>query len=334
MPVDLADGESVEVKGSAAKPYIIKNAGGIFSCSCPAWRNQSTGVVRTCKHIRKLRGDAAEEERLKTVLSVPVVNNVKKEVPPLLLAETWDKSINPINYLLSEKLDGVRAYWNGKDFISRQGNIYHAPTWFKADMPPFELDGELFVGRKQFQKTVSIVRRQDQNYEGWRDITYFVFDAPKLPGDFETRFVDLKQKLRVNPAKYVKVLNHIRCEGLDHMYEELEAINAAGGEGLMLRDPKSLYEVGRSRTLLKVKSFLDDEATVIGYQAGKGRHKGRMGALLVKFRDKEFLIGTGFSDEERNNPPPIGSVLTFKYQELSTDGVPRFASFLRIKEDE
>ncbi len=64
MP-DLNDGESTLMQGSGSKPYEIKNTGGVYSCTCPAWRNQSIGIERrTCKHIRKLRGEAAEESRI------------------------------------------------------------------------------------------------------------------------------------------------------------------------------------------------------------------------------------------------------------------------------
>ena len=64
MP-DLQDGESVEIQGSGSRPYVLKNLGGVYSCSCPAWRNQWLPIERrTCKHLRNLRGDAAEEARL------------------------------------------------------------------------------------------------------------------------------------------------------------------------------------------------------------------------------------------------------------------------------
>ena len=102
----------------------------------------------------------------------------------------------------------------------------------------------------------------------------------------------------------------------------------------MLRQPGSLYEVGRSSTLLKVKTFHDAEAIVIGHQGGAGKHKGRLGALAVKLADgTEFAVGTGFSDEQRDNPPPVGSTITFRYQELSDAGVPRFPSFVGVRVD-
>jgi DNA ligase-1 len=119
-----------------------------------------------------------------------------------------------------------------------------------------------------------------------------------------------------------------------HLKNELARVEALGGEGLMLRQAQSKYVAGRSSTLLKVKSFKDDEAVVIGHQPGTGRHKGRLGALLVRLASgKEFAIGTGFSDKEREKPPAIGSTVTFKYQELSDGGVPRFPSYGGARED-
>ena len=160
MP-DLNDGESVEMKGSGARPYVLKNVGGVYSCTCPAWRNQSVGIERrTCKHLRKLRGDTAEEARIGGALPrapVKAVAEGEAAGPPLLLAATWDSATDLAGWWLSEKLDGVRAYWDGTQFISRQGNLYHAPDWFSAGLPKVALDGELWLGRKKFQDRKSVV---------------------------------------------------------------------------------------------------------------------------------------------------------------------------------
>src|ERR1700722_5434091 len=177
MP-DLKDGESTEMQGSGSTPYVLKNVGGVYSCSCPAWRNQSIPIeTRTCKHLRKLRGDAAEEARVKTVLQP--VRQPKEGVtaPALLLAHVWDGVLDPTGWWMSEKLDGVRALWKDKKFITRQGNVYLAPEWFTAGLPTdVALDGELWAGRKQFSKTVSIVRRFDAGQE-WNQIRFLVFDV-------------------------------------------------------------------------------------------------------------------------------------------------------------
>lgn len=329
---DLQDGESIEMQGSGAKPYVLKNVGGVYSCTCPAWRNQSAAIEkRTCKHLRKLRGDKAEEERIGSDLpAAPVKPASDKDEPPLLLAQPWDTAMDLTDWWLSEKLDGVRAYWDGKQFLSRKGNVFHAPEWFVEGLPETPLDGELWIARQQFQRTSGIVRRQDKS-DHWKEIRYVVFDAPDLKVEFEERLAFLADTLPTGKQAYTSVLEHQRCQGLAHLEAELERILSLGGEGLMMRQPASLYVGGRSHTLLKIKNFLDAEATVIDHQPGKGKHKGKLGALVAQLDDgTEFSIGTGFSDKQRENPPPIGSRVTFRYQELSPAGVPRFPSFVRM----
>jgi len=338
---DLDDGDSIQVQGSGSSVYTLKNVGGVYSCTCPAWRNQSTGIeARTCKHLRKLRGDAAEEARLGTPIAAPVrKKSADGEVEegteaPVLLAEAWDGIVDVTDWWISEKLDGVRAYWDGTQFLSRLGNLYAAPAWFTAGLPNEPLDGELWLNRKQFQKTVSIVRRKDQS-DHWRQIRFVVFDAPGLKEPFEARVEYLEDLVRKRGPQFAVKHEHARCLGIAHLKEELQRVEALGGEGLMLRQPASLYVAGRSSTLLKVKTFSDADAVVIGHQAGAGRHKGRLGALQVRLSDgTEFSVGTGFSDAERNSPPEIGCTITFRYQELSDAGVPRFPSFVGVRKEE
>ncbi len=353
MP-DIDDGESVEVQGSAKDPYILKNIGGVYSCSCPAWRTQSHAIEkRTCKHLRKYRGEQEEMARLggelparpavsrrKATSSAAAGTNgdageeVASNVPAILLAHSWDNSLDLTGWWMSEKLDGVRAYWDGKQFISRQGNIYMAPDWFVEDLPhDIHLDGELWIARKAFQKTVSIVRRQDKSKE-WEAVKFVVFDAPQVNDVFEARMAFVQQCLDEAQPRYARPHEQERCRSSEHLREELLRVEQGGGEGLMLRQPNSKYEAGRSFTLLKVKSFHDAEARVLEYLPGTGKHKGRMGALSVELNDgTKFAIGTGFSDKERENPPAIGSIVTFRYQELTDKGVPRFPSYVRLRTD-
>lgn len=334
MP-DLQDGETTEMQGSGSKPYILKNTGGVYSCSCPAWRNQSLSIEkRTCKHLRKLRGDAPEEARIGNPLSTPVrAAKDAPDKPALLLANVWDGIFDPEDWWMSEKLDGVRALWDAKkkQFITRLGNVYFAPDWFIKGLPNVDLDGELWMGRKMFQRCISIVRRQDKSKD-WEAIRYLVFDEPSHGGPFEDRLASVNKKLQKHP--YALVHEHQRCNGIGHLKDELAKVESIGGEGLMLRKPKSLYEPNRSMTLLKVKSFTDEDATVIGHEPGKGKHKGRLGALRVKLPNGvEFSVGTGLSDAERASPPAIGVLVKVKYQELTDGGVPRFPSYLGIRED-
>jgi DNA ligase 1 len=337
---DLNDGESVEMKGSGAKPYVLKNVGGVYSCSCPAWRNQSIAIERrSCKHLRKLRGDEAEEARIGQVL-LPKPESEAGEGegdpqagPPLLLAERWDNDQDLTGWWVSEKLDGVRAYWDGKALISRYGNRFHAPDWFLEGLPDIPLDGELWIGRKAFQRTVGIVRRQDQT-DLWKQVRYVAFDAPGVDAAFEGRITAIHAHIERHRPPYLAAHEHAVCAGLDQLRAELARVEELGGEGLMLRQPESRYEVGRSLTLLKIKSFRDAEARVLDHLKGAGRHKGRLGALFVELADgTQFSVGTGFSDAERGSPPPVGSIITFRYQELSDGGVPRFPSYVGIRRD-
>ena len=171
---------------------------------------------------------------------------------------------------MSEKLDGVRAWWTGTQFLSRLGNIYHAPDWFIAGLPSVPLDGELWLDRKAFQRTVSIVRRQDKS-DHWRQIKYVAFDAPAAGGPFEERQKALAEILWQHRPQYAKVLEQARCTGIDALKAELARVESLGGEGLMLRQPGSPYEAGRSSTLLKVKTFHDAEGAVVEHLPGKGR---------------------------------------------------------------
>nr|WP_044240733.1 DNA ligase [Chondromyces apiculatus] len=354
---DLEDGESIEVQGSGSARYVLRNVGEVYSCTCPAWRNQSHAIdQRTCKHLKALRGEAVELSRVglsssasqaaQRVSAASGSSGVSSAAgasasaagaaaaaPPILLANPWDNAQDLSGWWMSEKLDGVRAYWDGKDFISRLGNRYHAPAWFTQGLPDTPLDGELWGGRKRFQRTISIVRRQDKS-DHWKEIRFVVFDAPALDAPFEDRIDHLRKLLAATAAPHADAHDHERCRDTAHLRAELSRVEALGGEGLMLRKPGSRYEAGRSSTLLKVKSFFDAEALVIEHQAGAGRHAGRMGALLVELPDgTRFSIGTGFSDKERQSPPPPGAIVTFRYQELTDAGVPRFPSYVAVRDD-
>ena len=342
MSQDLADGESVEVQGSTSK-YTLNNTGGVYSCSCPAWRHQSVPIERrTCKHLRKYRGEEAETARVgaDNIRKVAPRKSTGKtasgeevEAPKLLLAHKWDNDTDVTGWWMSEKLDGVRAYWDGNTFFSRLGNEFMAPDWFVDGLPSDSLDGELFVARGEFQKTVSIVRRQDRSQQ-WEDVRFLIFDAPDHTGLFEERTTWIQEMVDEESPDFAMPVKQDICEGFDHLRKELERVEGLGGEGLMLRQPKSKYVRGRSTTLLKVKTFHDSEAKVIAHLPGTGKHKGRLGALRVVLKDgTEFSVGTGFSDAEREAPPAIGSVITFRYQELTNAGVPRFPTFVGQRTD-
>lgn len=336
----IADGDSVEVQGSSAK-YTLSRKGEVYMCSCPAWKNQGAVIDRrTCKHLRGYLGDAGEAKRVGTLVASRAAGttrisggsraaaNKKATAPPILLAHKWEVDHDPTGWMMSEKLDGIRAYWDGETFTSRLGNQFFAPDWFIADLPGDTLDGELWVGRKLFQRTTSIVRSGAAGQE-WKKVSFVIFDAPNARGGFEERIAHAKKVIERAATPHAHVLEHVACMGVPHLREELERVEQLGGEGLMLRRPGSKYDVGRSTSLLKVKTFHDAEATVIDHAEGSGKHKGRLGALVCRLASNAtFNVGTGFTDRERETPPAIGSVITFRYQELSDDGVPRFPSYV------
>jgi len=358
---DLAPGETAEIKGSGKKPYVLRNIDGVYDCSCVAWKMQSHAIdERTCKHLCQLRGNEAELDRVgydhlptkvkKAIDKLakaasggsPKASKAKpkkakqpkapKVAPPVLLAHNFDTE-DPTGMWLSEKLDGVRAWWDGKQFLSRAGNVFHAPAWFTKGLPPTLLDGELFMGRGLFQKTVSIVRRKNADQE-WKKILFHVFDSPALPNVVEHRWLGMAKI--VASAPYAVCVPQVVCKGEDDLKARLAAVEALGGEGLMLRTAGSNYEEGRSYTLLKVKTFHDAEGLVVGIVPGKGKHKGRMGALIVEMENgQKFKIGTGFSNKERElkHGDWIDSSITYRYKELTDIGIPKFASFLRFRED-
>ncbi|WP_293645225.1 DNA ligase [Thiolapillus sp.] len=250
----------------------------------------------------------------------------------LLLLTKYRPGMVIDGWLMSEKLDGVRAYWDGSRLLSRQGNPFAVPDWFIQDLPPFELDGELWIARGQFEQTLSIVSRNYHDPE-WRRITYRVFEVPHASGGLLTRLHKLEAYLKEHPLEHVSVIPQSVCRDTAHLMEKLDAVVAAGGEGLVLREPGSPYETGRSRHALKVKRYDDMEGRVLGYRPGKGKFKGMVGALQVEIEGgKRFYIGTGLSDQDRRDPPAIGSLITFRYHGLSSAGIPRFASFMRVRE--
>ena len=255
---------------------------------------------RTCKHLRKLRGEAAEKLRVGGPLARAVAAAAAAGVPlamtatpvtmklhaggapPLLLAHKWESDVDPAGWWLSEKLDGVRAYWNGKRLLSRLGNTLFAPDWFLGHLPAeLHLDGELFGGRGQFQRTVSIVRREGRSHL-WEEIRFVIFDAPMHDAELEGRLQAVASYVARTAAEHVVAHPHARCKGLAHLKEELSRVEALGGEGLMMRKPGSRYESGRSTTLLKVKTFHDAEARVVGHRPGQGKHLGRLGRTTTR----------------------------------------------------
>ena len=251
----------------------------------------------------------------------------------VMLSTVYEDNIDVSNWLMSEKLDGVRGYWDGEKLLSKNGNNLNPPETFVKNFPDFPVEGEIWGGRGTFEKTVSIVMK-DEAHDGWLELKFAIFDLPAAGGGFEERLKIARRWFDENPSEYAFVIVHKHVSGKEHLEKELQRVEQLGGEGLILRKPGSLYSTGRSSEILKVKSYYDMEAVVLEHIEGKGRNRGRMGSLLVELPDKtRFKIGSGFSDEDRINPPPIGSIITFKYYGHYKSGIPKFPSFLRIRED-
>jgi DNA ligase-1 len=254
--------------------------------------------------------------------------------PGLLLANVYQNPVQLSDYWVSEKLDGVRAYWDGKHLISRQGNRFNAPTWFTAGFPDVPLDGELWGGRGTFEQVSGTVRQLTPTDDDWKHVRYMVFDLPVAELTFNQRLVNLTNVLNERAIPHLQVVAQFKVKDQSALTAELERVMEEGGEGLMLHRGESFYHASRSDDLLKLKTYDDAEARVIAHLPGKGKYTGMMGALSVETPDgRRFKIGTGFTDAVRADPPPIGTWVTYKYFGLTNKNIPRFASFLRVRYD-
>ncbi|MBU1657516.1 DNA ligase [bacterium] len=243
------------------------------------------------------------------------------------------KEQNISGWMMSEKLDGIRAFWDGKNLRSRQNKIINAPSWFREKLPPFALDGELWSKRGDFENIQSIVM-DEVPHARWDEIKYMIFEVPHAEGDFNTRLNRAKKYKDELKLHHIEVIEQKICAGPIELDVYLQSVLAKGGEGVMIKDGSKSYFEGRSDSILKVKASQDMEAEVIGYKNASGKFTGMMGSLHVKLENGvQFYIGSGFSDAQRKNPPPLGSVVTFKYFGFTKYGKPKFASFIRVRKD-
>ena len=255
-----------------------------------------------------------------------------KKAPALSLANVYHDGIDAAQYWVSEKLDGVRAYWDGNALYSRQGNRFEVPAWFLKEFPKTPLDGELWMGRGTFETLSGIVRRKKPNDKDWGSIRFMVFDLPANSTDFDGRLRRLKKIFSAIQSPQIGLVEQFRVADSAELKASLRRVVSQGGEGLMLRKADSRHRAGRTNDLLKLKLHEDAEAVVIAHLPGKGKYKGMLGSLLVETPDgKRFKLGSGFSDKKRQQPPPIGAIVTYKHYGKTRNGIPRFASFLRIR---
>jgi len=257
----------------------------------------------------------------------------REAAPSLMLAETYRAGMSLADYWVSEKYDGVRAYWDGRQLWTRGGERIVAPAWFTAPLPKQPLDGELWAGRGRFSHAVSTARNQTPNDVAWHEMRFMVFDLPMQPGDFTARLAALRKLLPITDAPWVVPVPQERATTHEALQALLDKTVKMGGEGLMLHRGASLYKGERGNDLLKVKPYEDAEARVIEHLPGKGRHSSRLGALVVETPEgKRFRLGTGLTDAERENPPAVGTWVTYRYNGLTAKGLPRFARFMRVRE--
>lgn len=267
-------------------------------------------------------------------LPLSVVAKPARGAPALLLAQDAAAGMDPQGFLVSEKFDGVRAHWDGRQLRFRSGLPVAAPPWFTQRLPPTALDGELWLGRGRFEALSGTVRRSSPDDAAWRTLRYMVFEQPDGAGTFAARAARLEAIVRDAGFAPLQAVQQETVQDRSALERRLREVLQGGGEGLVLHRADAPYVTGRSSVLLKLKPQHDAEAVVLAHEPGRGRHEGRLGALRVRNEDGVvFRIGTGFSDAQRDTPPKIGSVVTYTHRGHTEAGVPRFASFVRVREE-
>lgn len=270
------------------------------------------------------------------------------------------KPSNVQEFVMSEKLDGVRALWNGKQLLTRSGRVIKAPACFTKHFPPFALDGELWIGRGEFEKALALVQKDcthcpcsgdrealdsSRGDSSWGRAKYYVFDVPDCTLESSPKaHCTLFERLRVlesylasAPTMPISLIKHEPIASEKQLFKHLQELSEQGAEGLVLRKVTAPYERTRSPNALKLKLYEDAECKVVAHNAGKGKYAGKLGSLTCEQiaengtkRTLRFKIGSGFSDTERQSPPPLGSIITYKFYGTTKNGFPRFAVFHRI----
>lgn len=257
------------------------------------------------------------------------------DFPGVQLASLWPAQRSPQGHWVSEKFDGVRAVWDGQHLRFRSGRPIAAPTSFMQALPTHPLDGELWLGHGQFDRLSGVVRQHRPEQQAWREVRYWVFDAPGMPGSFQTRHQNLAAVIEAANRPWLSLVEQRQIDDAAHLKQQLAAVVRAGGEGLMLHRADAPWRSGRTDALFKFKPDLDDEAQVVGHLPGQGRFAGMTGALQVRTPEGQlFALGSGLSDAHRRNPPKVGSWVTYRYSDRTPSGLPRFATFVRARPPE
>ncbi|MFT6977989.1 DNA ligase [Shewanella sp. Actino-trap-3] len=257
-------------------------------------------------------------------------NSEVLSTPPIQLATQYQQDTVVAEYLVSEKLDGVRGYWDGSNMLTRSGRKVALPASFTLGFPHVAIDGELWLGRNRFEQISALVRRQQVPDQEWQEVRFMMFDLPQHPGPFSERYSAMKMMVEQTASTHLQVIKQETVASTEALFTILDGVVNAGGEGLMLHYQQAHYAVGRSEYIIKLKPKYDAEAVVIGHTQGKGKYRGKLGALVVKTpAGLVFNVGSGLSDKQRENPPLVGSIITYQYLGFTQKGTPRFASFLR-----
>ncbi len=232
---------------------------------------------------------------------------------------------------MSEKLDGIRGFWDGEKLISRGGVILNPPKSWTANFPNFAIDGELWTKRADFGGVSSIVRRKKPDSR-WQKVSFNIFEVPNQKGGILQRLKVLQDYLQQHPSKTIRIIQQIPVKSKQQLNDFLNEIISKKGEGIVVRNPKTLYQTGRLSSALKIKKYQDEECTVLEILSGKGKYSNKMGALKCQTKTGKILkIGSGFTDQQRQNPPIIGSEITFKYYGLTNNKKYKHPVFLKIK---
>ncbi len=282
---------------------------------------------------------------IRIIFAVLALLNFAFSLDLLRLSKYKDQNVS--GWLASEKLDGVRAYWDGENLLSRQGKKLNAPLSFTKNFPKFALDGELYAKELKFEEIQATVMDKLPDEKAWQRLKFHIFDVPEASGGLLDRLEVLAKFLKNKPNENLIIIKQIKMRDNAQFLKFTEDIIIKGGEGAVVREPNAPYERKRSKNALKFKKFKDAECEVIAINKGSGKYVKFAGSLTCKAlggKDKEeksgepksgtvFKIGSGLSDEKRRNPPKIGSIITYKFQNLTAKGKPRFPIFLRVRED-
>lgn len=293
-------------------------------------------VGRQATHLALLLGSTFFPVLVPAAGTESVAIQAPSVLPPaLMLAKHWQAGLDPLGFLVSEKLDGVRAFWDGHMLRFRSGRRIAAPDWFTAALPAIPLDGELWLGRRRFDRVSGTVRRSVPVDAEWRELRYMIFDLPGEHGPFGERAARMVSLVDTAGVPWLQAVQQSRVPDRALLQRQLLQVVSDGGEGLVLHRADADWTPGRSDALRKLKQIPDEDARVIAQLPGKGRHTGRLGALLLEMPNgQRFALGTGFTDAQRDTPPPVGAFVTYRYRDRTPAGLPRFASFLRLREAE